>query len=81
MSGEFMISTTVPFNFFTIAGGVPVGANSPYQLSSSYPGRPDSATVGTPGKAGVRCSVVTASALSLPLFTRGPAVSTFVIAS
>ena len=53
----------------TTAGGVPAGANTPTQASSSKPGRPASATVGTLGSEGCRALLVTAYALSLPLCT------------
>ena len=40
--------------------GVRAGANTPFQLLLPMPGKPASAMVGTSGKSGHRCSVVTA---------------------
>lgn len=51
------------------SGGVPAGANRPTQASSSKPGRPASAVVGTSGSMGWRVLLVTARALSLPVCT------------
>ena len=53
----------------TISGGVPAGANRPFHIVTSYPGRPASAIVGTSGAAAVRVAPVTAMAVSLPIFT------------
>src|SRR4029079_7024748 len=46
--------------------GVRAGANTPPQLAKSYGVMPDSIAVGTLGKLGFRCGVVTASARSAP---------------
>ena len=48
------------------AGGVPAGANSPTQASSSKPGRPASAVVGILGNIGWRVLLVTANPFNLP---------------
>src|SRR5450432_3964037 len=57
----------------TISFGVAAGARMPNQATVSYPGKPDSCTVGTSGSSGERVRVVTASGRSLPAFTSGSA--------
>lgn len=57
-----------------MSGGVPAGANSPIQLLTSNPGKPNSATVGTSGNATVRARPIDAIARSLPAFTCGSTV-------
>jgi hypothetical protein len=52
--------------FARMAAGVPTGASNPFQPSTSKPGRPDSATVGTSGSSGIRSRPVTALARNLP---------------
>ena len=49
-----------------MSSGVPAGAAMPHQLDAMKPGKPDSAMVGTSGSIGMRCSVATARAVSLP---------------
>src|SRR4051812_10187924 len=51
--------------------GVFAGATTPYQLPASYPGRPDSATVGRSGMKAERALLVTAIARRRPPFTKG----------
>ena len=51
---------------FTTAGGVPAGASTPYQVLTSKPLKPDSATVGTSGSDELRLAEVTANGRSLP---------------
>ena len=63
----------------TISLGVAAGARIPNHATVSYPGNPDSATVGTSGNRGERLRVVTASARSLPAFTKGTAGGMFTI--
>ena len=53
----------------TMALGVPVGAKSPNQVTTSKPPTPASATVGTSGNAVQRVLLVTASSRTLPLLT------------
>src|SRR5690606_27443188 len=50
----------------TTAAGVPAGASTPYQVLTSKPLIPDSATVGTSGTDELRLAEVTASGRSLP---------------
>ena len=66
---------TAAFNFCTMAGGVPAGRKMPIQVSSSTPGKPDSAKVGTSGSAATRVALDTASARSLPDLTKGSGVA------
>src|ERR1035437_337827 len=65
-SGELRARTISPCSRSTMAPGVFAGADTPYQLVTSYPGIPLSATVGIFGTAGERLAPVTASARSLP---------------
>ena len=53
-------------NRLTISGGVPAGAIIPYHCEVSKSLKPISATVGTSGRAEMRCCVPTAMARSLP---------------
>jgi len=53
----------------TISFGVFTGAQTPYHVAMSNPGRPDSAIVGTSGSAGTLFAVDTPSTLSFPDFT------------
>ena len=48
------------------SGGVPLGAHRPYQVCTSYAGRPTSAALGTSGMAGLRLLPATISALMRP---------------
>src|SRR6186713_1057000 len=75
-SGTRMILTTSPLSAARIFLGVPAGANNPYQLAASYPGRPDSLSVGTSGSAELRCKVETASAFMRPLLICASAAGT-----
>jgi hypothetical protein len=61
-----------------MSGGVFAGANRPYQVSASKPGRPVSATVGNCAKAGERSAVVTASARNWPPSISDAALATVV---
>jgi hypothetical protein len=51
--------------------GRPFGPIRPCQFVTSYPGTPDSATVGRLGSAAIRCGVVTASARARVRFACG----------
>ena len=66
-------ASTLAMSFWiasTMAGGVPAGANRPYQEFSSRPEKPCSLKVATLGKAGIRCVPMMPSALSLPALIR-----------
>ncbi len=65
-SAEAVARRISPLSRETISLGVPAGANTPYHDTASYPGNPDSATVGTSGAIAVRAALVTASARSFP---------------
>ena len=49
--------------------GVLAGANTPFQPSNSKLGKPNSLTVGTSGKPGMRLEAVVAKAFNVPAFT------------
>ena len=70
ISGELNAAANSAFNFLMMAGGVPAGANTPYQDSTSNPGKV-SATVGRSGNRLKRLALVTASARRRPLRTCG----------
>src|SRR4051812_7480059 len=53
----------------TTGAGVPAGANTPYQVSTSRSARPSSFIVGTSGNALERSALITESMRSLPLCT------------
>src|SRR3972149_6301086 len=53
--------------------GTPAGVSTPNQVERSYPGSPDSPSVGIDGINDARFALVTASGLSLPTFSRGSA--------
>ena len=57
---------TSALRVLTTAAGVPAGAKTPYQVLTSKPLKPDSATVGTSGSEELRLAEVTASGRSLP---------------
>src|SRR5262249_15420944 len=61
----------------TMSLGVPVGAISPFQVSTSNPGKPDSATVGTSGSCGARSLLETARSRIEPAVACGMASETF----
>ena len=61
-------------SFLVTSGGVSAGASTPYQMPTSNPGNPDSATVGSWGTSGERLVLVTASSRSRPLSENGLAV-------
>src|SRR5688572_730809 len=46
-SDDFKLATISPWSLLTTAGGVAAGANMAYHEVTSYPGTPDSRTVGT----------------------------------
>src|SRR5258706_10078802 len=73
MSGCAMMRTISPFSFEMIGWGVPADAETPHQLVNSYPGKPDSAAVGTSGSTAARFFPVVASARVLPDLTLGRA--------
>ena len=80
-SGAWSTLLTSAFRRSTIGRGVPAGAKSPSQTTTSTPGWPDSAKVGVEGSAGDRFPEVTATAFSLPLFTRLSTDATDMIAT
>ena len=55
-----------PLSLAITSGGVPLGTRMPSQPLASKPGKPDSATVGTSGNAGLRVADVTARPRTLP---------------
>ncbi|MNC86930.1 hypothetical protein D3C83_26190 [compost metagenome] len=57
-----------------MGAGTPFGATTPHEFSITYPGTPDSATVGMSGTSEVRFAPVTASARSLPDRACGSAI-------
>ena len=63
MPSAFTISS---YMRFTIGCGVPLMAQTPYQVDTSQDGTPISAAVGMLGNSGERLSVATASPRSLP---------------
>lgn len=69
--GDFMAVANSLDRTLSTASGSLAGPHSPYHVTMSNPGIPDSATVGTLGMEGRRALVVTASALSLPPATCG----------
>ena len=69
VSLSLRISATVERSLARMGSGVPLGAMSAVQIGTSKPATPDSAMVGTSGRAAERLPVVTASALSLPPLT------------
>src|SRR6266852_7508519 len=62
------------FTLAITARGVPAGASTPYQVSTSRSARPSSLSVGTSENAGERSALITASMRSFPLWTYGAAV-------
>lgn len=58
----------------TRRGGVPAGAQTPYQIGKSYPATPASAIVGTCGSSGERRAVVTPNAARRPSVMCGAAI-------
>ena len=64
MSAAALILPSSVFSRLTISRGVPVGAKKPNQVPDSYPGTPDSATVGSRGAAALRLALLVASVLS-----------------
>jgi hypothetical protein len=69
ISGSATRSFSALFSFSITGLGVLAGTNIAYQLSTSKSATPASCTVGTSGKAALRLTVDTASALSLPVLT------------
>src|SRR5688500_9123940 len=63
-AGDSRASLAAALSFSTAAGGVPLGANSATQASSSKPGNPASAEVGTSGNWAKRFLAATASGRS-----------------
>ncbi|KAG1165011.1 hypothetical protein G6F35_018995 [Rhizopus arrhizus] len=66
MDGSLARSMTVSCSLRITSGGVPAGAMTPYQDSTTASFTPASANVGTSGIAGLRCSLATASTRTLP---------------
>jgi hypothetical protein len=66
VSGSFITRTISRLSFSTISFGVLAGAKSPYHCTTSKPGTPLSAIVGSSGKSGDRFLPVTARPRSLP---------------
>ena len=69
VSGALSTAVISVSSFDMIGAGVPGGAKRPYHDVTSYPGTPDSATVGTLGSSGERALLVTASGRSRPDWT------------
>src|SRR4029450_7763746 len=69
MFGVLRILVTSAFHLATIGAGVPAGANRPYHVEISKPGKPASDIVGNSGARLDRFAVVTASARNLPPLT------------
>ncbi len=65
-SGVFSALAISACSSATTSFGVPAGANTPYHVDISSPGKPASASVGTSGSSGERLGVITASGRSLP---------------
>jgi hypothetical protein len=65
-SGEPIILRTSALIFAMMSRGVLAGALRPFQATASNPFKPDSSSVGTSGKVGVRFKLVTASTRSFP---------------
>src|SRR5690606_9191318 len=74
VSGALSAATKAWFSLSRVAVGVPAGATRPHQVSIEKP-LSVSATGGASGRKGLRCSVVTANALSLPALMLGAAVA------
>ncbi len=72
-SGDCRARLNASFSVAMTAGGVPAGATMPCQESAEKPGRPDSAMVGSWGRADERSGEVTARALRLPALIWGSA--------
>ncbi len=72
MSGIAATFAIAADNLLTTSAGVPAGASRPHHvLMSKSLSPPASAMVGSSGMTGVRCALVTASALSLPALIYG----------
>ena len=65
--GSFKVATNAAFKRLITSGEVLAGAANAYQLVASNPGKPDSAMVGTLGKASKRLEPVVAKGRSLPV--------------
>ncbi len=65
-AGVAIALPSAPCNVAITSLGVPAGASTPSQFDTSYPGRPDSAIVGTCGSASMRAFDVTPSTRTLP---------------
>jgi hypothetical protein len=65
ISGDFSASFTATLSLSMISLGVPTGADMPFHVLASKPGR-KSLTDGRSGSAAERCLVVTANGRSLP---------------
>src|SRR5262249_32127159 len=69
-SGERIAPSIAAESLSATAAGVPGGATIPTQVAETKPGSA-SDIAGTPGSEATRCSLHTATALSLPAFTCG----------
>src|SRR5450755_3599552 len=67
-SGEVSILPISALSALTISAGIPAGPTMPHQDHRSMPGIPASSRVGTSGSSAVRLALVTASALTSPLW-------------
>ncbi|MCY1219778.1 hypothetical protein D9M72_317680 [compost metagenome] len=65
-SGDFSTAAISVFSRATTLAGVPLGASTPYHMSTLSAVTPASARVGTSGNCGRRWPLPVASALSLP---------------
>src|SRR5215471_9594152 len=75
VSGDCSAALTAALSLSTTSTGTPAGAHIPAQNSSVSSSRPSSFMVGTSGKPGLRCGLVTASALILPSRMSGSTVA------
>src|SRR5688572_28565914 len=71
VSGSRTVLATASWSLVAISLLVPPGRNTAYHWTTPKPGRPDSATVGYSGNAGVRLLPTVASARSLPVVNIG----------
>ncbi|MNV31352.1 hypothetical protein D3C71_1226550 [compost metagenome] len=76
VAGVFRMALISRFMRSTMAGGVPLGASTPYHMSTSAPCRPASVSVGVSGSCGKRFGLPVAITFSLPAFTWGSATCT-----
>src|SRR6476646_9230329 len=66
ISGDCRASLMAALSLPTIGAGVPAGPSTPVQEADGNPLYPLSSMVGTSGRAGMRCGLMTAKGLTLP---------------